>query len=607
MSNRVTKNKRYEEKVPAGIILSILAAGIVPLIMRTFTYDSHLSGYEWFPSDGTVVDIFLAYKSFAIITIGICMAIALAYRAYEHEKFPVTRLFMVLFAYAALVLISGIASKWKGFAFGGSYEMFESVLVVLCYVMFAFYTFTDVKNEKTVRTLLKWTGIFVLILMLIGVFQGFGADFFATKFGKVLYSTPSFWSSLDSLVIRMPKGTSYSTLYNPNYFSLYLALVLPMAVAAFFAVKEKKARILSGAIIVCSVILLITDISITGVMSLVISGIITLLVVLSRNKKPFIAAASILAVVIVIGIVLVVAVKPVQELFLRKINADPTPLTAGTLKDIETNTDNVTLDFKDGSKCAIEYSFDDNSQMTVTAQDKEGNDLTATWNGSSADITDANGTVLCSVIPKSTEDGQNFVSISVDTREFYFIQDEDGYEYITGSGKLVKLDNDIKSAGVFPEDFFSNRGIIWNRTLPLLPKHIIIGSGQNTFLMDYPQNNYVMKSLLIESETTSIDVKPHNLYLQQWVENGLIAMILYLVAVIGYLVQTASVIRKHDIRKPMTIFAIGAFAGILAHLAAGIANDSNVCTSPVMWVLLGLGFAINEIIRHEDSDTAGNS
>jgi O-antigen ligase len=125
--------------------------------------------------------------------------------------------------------------------------------------------------------------------------------------------------------------------------------------------------------------------------------------------------------------------------------------------------------------------------------------------------------------------------------------------------------------------------------------------------MDYPQNNYVMKSLLIESETTSIDVKPHNLYLQQWVENGLIAMILYLVAVIGYLVQTASVIRKHDIRKPMTIFAIGAFAGILAHLAAGIANDSNVCTSPVMWVLLGLGFAINEIIKHEDSDTAGNS
>ncbi|MDD6551334.1 MAG: O-antigen ligase family protein [Lachnospiraceae bacterium] len=607
MSNKVANKKRYEEKVPAGIILSILAAGIVPLIMRTFTYDSHLSGYEWFPSDGTVVDIFLAYKSFAMITIGVCMAIALAYRAYDHEKFPLTRLFKVLFIYAALVLISGLASKWKGFAFGGSYEMFESVLVVLCYVMFAFYTFTDVKNEKTVKTLLKWVGIFALILMLIGVFQGFGADLFATKFGKVLFSTPSFWSNLDNLIIRMPKGTSYSTLYNPNFFSLYLALVLPMAVAAFFAVKEKKARILSGAIIVCSVILLVTDISITGVMSLVISGIVTLLVVLSRRKKQFVTAFSLVMAVIVIGIIMCIAVKPVHELFLRKINADPTPLTSGTLKDIETNTDNVTLDLKDGTKCVIEYAFDDSGSMTVTAQDGDENDLTVTWNGTSDDITDPDGKVIASVIPKSTEDGQNFISISIDTREFYFIQDEDGYEYVTGSGKLVKLDDHIKTADVFPEDFFSNRGIIWNRTLPLLPKHIILGSGQNTFLMVYPQNNYVMKSLLIESETTSIDVKPHNLYLQQWVENGLIALILYLIVVIGYLVQTASVIRHHDIKKPMVILSIGAFAGILAHMAAGIANDSNVCTSPVMWVLLGLGFAINEIIKHEDSDTAGNA
>ena len=183
MSNKTTKKSKYQEKAPAGIVLSILAAGIVPLIMRTFTYDSHLSDYEWFPTDGTVVDIFLAYKSFAIITIGICMAIALIYRKYDHEKLPVTRLFWCMFAYAALVLISGFASKWKGFAFGGSYEMFESVPVVLCYVLFAYYTFTDVKNEITVKILLKWVGIFFFFLMAIGVFQGFGADLFATDFG----------------------------------------------------------------------------------------------------------------------------------------------------------------------------------------------------------------------------------------------------------------------------------------------------------------------------------------------------------------------------------------------------------------------------------------
>lgn len=609
MSNKTTKKSKYQEKAPAGIVLSILAAGIVPLIMRTFTYDSHLSDYEWFPTDGTVVDIFLAYKSFAIITIGICMAIALIYRKYDHEKLPVTRLFWCMFAYAALVLISGFASKWKGFAFGGSYEMFESVPVVLCYVLFAYYTFTDVKNEITVKILLKWVGIFSLILMAIGVFQGFGADLFATNFGKVLYSTPSFWSQLGNLTIRMPKGTSYSTLYNPNFFSLYLAIVLPMAVASFFAFKEKKARILSGILIVCSVILLITDISITGVMSLAISGIITLLVFISKKKKLFITGISVLAALVVLAIVLSVAVKPVHDFVLTKINADPTPLTTGTLKDIETNQDNVTLEFKDGTSAAIEYSFDDTGKMGVTAQDGDGNELGVTWNDTTgqADIVNADGVLIAGVAPKDTADGQHFISVRVDTREFYFMTDEEGYEYITGAGKLVKLDNDIKTANVFPEDFFSNRGILWNRTLPLLPSHIIIGGGQNTFVMQYPQNNYVMKSLLIESETTSIDVKPHNIFLQQWVENGLIALILYLIVVIGYLVQTASVIKRHDIKKPMTIMAAGAFAAIAAHTVAGIANDSNVCTSPVMWVMLGLGFAINEIVKNEDTDTAGNS
>lgn len=602
MSNRTVKNnKRVTEKASPAIILSIIAAGIVPLIMRTFTYDSKLSDYDWFPSDGTVVDIFLAYKSFAIITVGILMAIVLIYRAYDHQKFPMQRLFYVLFAYGALVLISGLASKWKGFAFGGSYEMFESVLVVLCYIMFAYYTYITVQNGKTVGTFLKWSGIFILILMLIGAFQGFGADFFATKPGKILYSTPSFWGNLDDLVIRMPKGTSYSTLYNPNYFSLYLGLVLPVAVAAFFALKKKAARILSAAVIVCSVILLITDISITGVMCLVISGIVTLLVVLSKNKKPFAIACTVLAVVIVPGIIMSVAVPSIHSRVSTMLNAEPTPLTAGSLKDMETNDDNVTLDMKDGSRIAVTFTFDASGALQVTATGDDGTQYACNWDGAAAQIQRENGTSIAAVVPKSTEDGQQYAAIQIDGREFWFIQTDEGYRYITGLGKIVELDNDIKTANAFPEDFFSNRGIIWNRTLPLLPKHIILGSGQNTFIMEYPQDNYIMKDLLIESETTSIDVKPHNLFLQQWVENGMVAMILYLVVVIGYLAQAAGEIRKHDIKEPLTIISIGVFAGILAHTVAGVANDSNVCTSPVMWTLLGLGFALNAIMKKQDA------
>ena len=598
MSSKTIKdNKRkYREEASAGIILSVIAAGIIPLIMRTYTYDSHLSDYQWFSTDGTVVDIFLAAKSFVIIAVGILMAIVLIYKAANYDKLPKSRLFIVMAAYGAMVLISGLASKWKGFAFGGSYEMFESVLVVLCYLMFAYYTCAVTENRTTLLAFLKWTGIFVLVLMLIGVFQGFGADLFATKFGKVLFSGPSYWSNLDSLVIRMPKGTSYSTLYNPNFFSLYLGLILPVSVASFFAIKKRTARILSAALAACSVILLFTDISITGVMCLVISGIITLLVVLSRKRKLFIAACSALAAVILVGIILSLTVSPVKSLAQRMLTADPTPLTAGTLKDIETNKNDVTLDMKDGSKCRIVFSFDNSGQLNVTAEGDDGSKYDCQWDGSAVQINDGDEN-LASVVPKNTEDGTPYVAINTSGREFWFIQTEEGYRYITGAGKVVKLNNHIRTAGLFPEDFFSNRGIIWNRTIPLLSRHILIGSGSNTFLMDYPQDNYIMKDLLIESETTSVDVKPHNLFLQQWVENGLLALIFYLVVVIGYMVQAAGLIRKNDIKEPLVIISIGIFAGICAHTAAGIANDSNVCTSPVMWILLGLGFAVNNLIR----------
>lgn len=605
MSNKAVKKKKYEEKAPAGIILSIIAAGIIPLIMHTFTYDSHLSSYEWFPSDGTVVDIFLAYKSFTIIIIGILMAIALLYRAYDHEKMPVTRLFYCLFAYAALVLISGLASRWKGFAFGGSYEMFESVIVVLCYIVFCYYTFTEVKNQITVCTLLRWVGIFSLILMGIGVFQGFGLDLFRSAFGKVLFASPSFWSDLDSLVIQMAKGTSYSTIYNPNYFSLYLSLLLPVYLMATVASDKKNDRILYGIIVICALILLITIHSSTGVLSVVLSAVVTLIVVMIRWRKRFCITIGAVAAVVVIGIVCIVAVPAVNQRFDAFISSTAA-ISSARIRNIETG-DAVKVEYKDGSIYQVTFDFDDSGNPTdVVVLDKDGNTMPAFWNedNTAIDVLGDDGGLIMSLFPTPTADeGTYFMNFSIDKTSFYFIRTDEGYQYITGAGKIVDIDNDIKSADIFSDTFFSNRGFIWNHTIPLLPKHIILGSGQNTFLMEYPQNDYVNKSLLYGSETTTIDVKPHNLYLQQWVQNGMIAMILYLVVVIGFLIQTAGLIKKGDIHDWKTILEIGVFCGILGHSIAGIANDSNVCTSPVMWVVLGLGFAVNAM-QHKALDSA---
>lgn len=52
-----------------------------------------------------------------------------------------------------------------------------------------------------------------------------------------------------------------------------------------------------------------------------------------------------------------------------------------------------------------------------------------------------------------------------------------------------------KAAAVFKghERSLSGRGYIWGRTIPLLKKFLLWGSGPDTFTVKFPQTDYVMK------------------------------------------------------------------------------------------------------------------
>lgn len=80
----------------------------------------------------------------------------------------------------------------------------------------------------------------------------------------------------------------------------------------------------------------------------------------------------------------------------------------------------------------------------------------------------------------------------------------------------------IKQSHLFREDAMSGRGHIWNNTLPLVVKHIFVGSGANTYMFEYPQNDYIGRAYIYGQNT--FDVKAHCWYLQQCVENGVLGL-----------------------------------------------------------------------------------
>lgn len=114
------------------LIPSILAIGIIPLIIHVFYYDSQLSQFVWFPdnSDQTS-DYFLGWKMIAIIIIGIIMAVTMLFRHFnKKDKLIFENAFYILFLYALFVGMSALFSSYKQWVNAGSYQVFESVCFI---------------------------------------------------------------------------------------------------------------------------------------------------------------------------------------------------------------------------------------------------------------------------------------------------------------------------------------------------------------------------------------------------------------------------------------------------------------------------------------------
>ena len=370
MSKQVTQKKKSSNKVFIPIILLM---GFIPLIVHTYSYNSNLSQFNWFPSGAdSQTDFFFGWKMITIIVVGIVMAGILFYQYFKKQGLRFENAFYFLFFYAMFVAMSALFSSYKYWVVRGSYELFEPVWVVFVYILLCYYTYHFVQEEQQVKFILCGAGIGMAMVTLIGVFQYFGMDFFKTGFGKHLITNPSWWDNLDSLSFNMLEGTSYTTLYNPNFLSFYFGMLIPLLVCVFIAAKKAWQRVL---IIVAEVLCLIClkgSRSDTGWMALVVGGVILALVLLSRKKKAFCVALAIM----LIGGVAAVAVGSKTDVGIQIKNT-----IVGTfriddryaVRDIDTGTDSVMLNVR-GNKMYVSYTTDESGVIVPNCTDENGQD-----------------------------------------------------------------------------------------------------------------------------------------------------------------------------------------------------------------------------------------
>ena len=188
------------------------------------------------------------------------------------------------------------------------------------------------------------------------------------------------------------------------------------------------------------------------------------------------------------------------------------------------------------------------------------------------------------------------IQVIVDDKEWYFTNQIDGtYYFVNYAGKYTKI-NDVEKSNLFPAKLMSGRGGLWNFIIPKLKNYIVLGNGSNTFIFAYPQDSYVYKKYV--GTESVFDVKAHSFYFQQFVENGLLALMLVLVFYMIYFVQSFMLYRKIENHSFTSMLGLGIMLGTFDYMIIGLANDSNVNTAPMFWILLGTGMAVNQIVKN---------
>lgn len=597
MDKQMERNDMSKTKKSVLLLPVIIALGYIPMIVRMHSYATGLSVFDWFPNAADQqIDFFLWYKMLAIILTAVVMWGMLVYRFSKDKKtFRWHPSWYCLAAYGVLSFMSALFSPYRSFAFKGSYEVFESVWVVLGYIIMCFYAYQMIQNDHDAIFVAKYATTGIIVITLIGFFQYLGMDFFRTTFGKKLVTDSTMWGDLDSLSFTFPLKTSYTTLYNTNYLAFYYGLLIPILIILMLFTKKMYLRIVYAALSLLFFVTLVGSNSKSALLALGITFVLGCIVLRRFLKKYFwIPFVSIVLFAILIS-VYAYRLGGFDHLYQALFVGVQTDLSSNAIKDIDTLDSEIVFKLEN-KELHLSYDVADSEQVYIYVSDHNGNMLTYQQEGNGTFVLDDPSYADCRITPMYLEE-KIALQVTMDGLDWYFAKLEDGtYYYYNAMGKFTKIP-DAEISTLFPDNIMSGRGALWNRIVPILKSHIILGTGSNTFVIACPQDNYVLKKY---TKTENLfDVKAHSFYFQQFVENGLLALIALLIFYAWYFIDSFKLYSKIKNFTFCSMVGLGIMLGTFDYMIIGIANDSNVNTAPVFWILLGAGMAMNHIVSSE--------
>ena len=500
-------------------------------------------------------------------------------------------------------------------ALWGYNDRFEGTLVLLSYMVLLFFTINTVRTEQNVKWVVYPVAAFASLLGLLGLTQYIDHDFFRTTMGKKLITPSYFWNQLDNLNFTFQNREIYQTVYNINYVSFYLTLLIPLFAMLFIFEKALIKKIIWGAVFTLAIFNLIGSASSGGILGM---GIVVILAIIVLNKrllkwkKPL--AVLIVLTIIVGGITfekfapeLFSAINgvlgkqvlqiPGQEPAQPQTEAESTPAVAKHKIDYIDTTGSSILVSIEGNQMTMNTFPEDPTSLQLLDSDGKSLQLVPTDVSPIYRIDDPRFN-FCTVQPAKDDQGMNYFVLTTDQQAWPFALTDQGVLYRNGIGKLVDLDP-IPAVGFSKnQNFGSGRGYIWSRSFPMINDTILLGHGADTYCVYFPHRDYVGKYNADWTMNIIVD-KPHNMYIGAAVGTGLLSVIVLLVLWIIYAYDSLRTYYRRDYINLPTYVGSGIFLGICGFLVSGLVDDSTVSVMPMFYGLLGTGIAINQMVKRQ--------
>ncbi len=641
---------------------AIVFSAVVILLVRMYTYNRPMTQFFWsVENDKTdITDFFSYYKMVLIIVCAVVALLMILFR-FATQSLVVRRswFYVPIAVYSLFVILSHIASPYKEFTLLGWNDRFEGTIPLLCYMIMLLYVMNAVRSERDVKFIVWPLAASSLILCLIGLSQALDHDFFQSVFGQklivpnvMLTNGMTTWQAIDQaaaegdlfLGFTFTNREIYQTVYNINYVSFYLTLLIPLFGMLFVRAMDKESgeplwkKIALAALIALIIYNFIGSASSGGFLGLGVMGLIGIVVFnkqLLKWIKPL--AVLLLLLAIVLGVTADRWVPEMTRTFKGLEQADVVAEATATAEpaydeplDFSDNfahvdperacTKRAFIDYIETGDSYVEMSINGNPIIlagtygetgeiaTLEAKDVTGQVITLipVEDGAFA-VADERFFDYMAIGQGNDEAGTSYILVFTKDMQWPFRFYDGNVTYHNQLGYDVEL-YDVPHVGFEGHmNFGSGRGFIWSRTLPLLKKAALIGYGADSFCIVFPHEDYAGKyseSKWYDSINTIID-KPHNMYLGAAVGTGCVSM-LALVALYGmYLVQSVRLFWKRQLGSDYLNFVgAGLMCGVTAFAVTGLVDDSTVSTMPMFYTLLGLGIAVNMMIKSRDRQAA---